>query len=192
MALPRAVGVSGAWNLKGCPVTVINATNNDVLVFPANGSGDTINGGASTAAVTLPAQTVATFDNATGYDTSITGNWYMNLSGSGGNGPIDGNLQVVNAAGTNQQSVATPVTPGNVIVAVVSLTTRGIRLSSGGTNKSYVVFNDSATALSVYPVTNGTIAGAATNVKVSIKARSGEIFLYRNGLHVVVMGAGGV
>lgn len=192
VALPRVVGPAGAWNLKGCPVTVINTTTNDVLVYPANGSGDTINGASSTTPVTLPANSAAIFDGATGYDTSITGAWFMNLSASGGNGPIDGNLQIVNAAGTNQQSVATAVLPGNVIVAVVSLTTRGIRLSSVGTNKSYVVFNDSATSLSVYPATNVSIAGSATNAKVTVAAHKGEIFLYRSGTHIVVMGATGV
>lgn len=191
-ALPATVGPAGAWNLKGIPVTVINATNNDIVVYPASGSGDTINGLSSTTPVTLPAQSSAIFVGATGFNTSITGNWYMNLSASSGEGPIDGTLQIVVAAGSNSQSGAVAVSPGNIIVATVSATTRALRLSSPGTNKSYVVFNDTATPVKVYPVTNGSISSSSTNVSVIIAAHKGEIFLYRNGTHVVVLGATGV
>lgn len=191
VSLPATVGAAGAWNLKGVPVTIINATQNDIIVFPANGSGDTINGQAATAGVVVPALSVEVFSGATGYSTSITGNWYT-LAASGGNGPIDGNLQIITAAGSNSQSGSTAVTPGNVIVATVSATTRALRLSGGGTNKSYAVFNDTATAVKVYPVTNGTISSSSTNVAVQIAAHKGEIFVYRNGTHVVVMGATGV
>ena len=191
VALPATVGAAGAWNLKGCAVTVINATANDIVVYPANGSGDTINGLSSTAGVIVPAQSVEVFAGATGFDTANTGNWYT-LGASGGNGPIDGNLQVVSAAGSNSQSGAVAVLPGNVIVATVSATTRAIRLSGAGTNKSYAVFNDTATKVKCYPVTNGTIGSAATNVAVQVGAHAGSIFLYRNGLHVGVMGVGGV
>lgn len=192
VALPQGVGAAGAWNLKGCPVTIINATANDILVYPANGSGDTINGGASTAPVTLPSNSVASFEGATGYSMSKTANWYMNLSASAGGGPIDGALQIVVAAGSNSQAVAVAVTAGNVIVATVSATTRAIRLSAPGTNKSWIVFNDTATAVKVYPATNGTISASSTNVAVQIAAHKGEIFVARSGTHYVVMGAGGV
>lgn len=192
VALPQGVGQAGSWNLKGATVTVINASANDIVVYPANGSGDTINGLGSTVSVLLPSQSVATFDTATGYPTSKTASWYMNLSASSGDGPIDGTLQIVTAAGTNQQSVATAVQPGNVIVAVVSATTRAIRLAGVGTNKSYVVFNDTAAKVKVYGATNSTIGSASTNVPVQVAAHAGTIFLYRNGTHVVVMGIAGV
>lgn len=192
VALPAAVGQAGAYNLKGASVRVINATAVQIVVFTAPGSSDTINGAASTVGFPLPAGASASFTTATGYPESLVGTWVTD-DAAGSGGPLDGAaLQIVNAAGTNQQSVATAVVPGNVIVAVVSLTTRGIRLSSPGTNKSYVVFNDAATTLSVYPATNVSIAGSATNAKVSIAAHKGEIFLYRNQTHIVIMGAGGV
>ena len=191
VGLPATVGPAGAWNLKGCPCIVINASANDILVYPAYQSGDTINGGSSTAAVTLPAGAVGTFIGATGYNTSKTGNWYASIS-TGAGGPLDAPLQIVNAAGSNSQSAATAVTPGNVIVATVTGTTRGIRLSAAGTNKSYIVFNDTATAVKVYPATGASIASASNNVAVQVGAHHGEIFLYRSGTHVVVMGATGV
>jgi hypothetical protein len=192
VALPPVVGAAGAWNLKGCTVRVINATTTDLLVYPANGSGDTINGQSSTTPITIPAGSIATFDGATGYPTSITGNWYSSYS-PGAGGPLDGaSVVVVAAAASNSQSGATAVTPGNIVVGTVSATSRAIRLSAAGTNKSYIVFNDTATAVKVYPVTNGTISSSSTNTAVQIAAHKGEIFLYRNGTHVVVLGATGV
>lgn len=191
VSLPAVVGQAGAWNLRGAPVYVINATANDIICFPANGSGDTINGAASTVGLVIGAGSVAQFIGATGYPSSKTGGWYANLS-TAGSGPLDAPLSIIIASGSNSQSGAAAVVPGNVIVGTVSATTRAIRLSAGGTNKNYIVFNDTATAVKVYPVTNGTISSSATNVAVQIRAHLGEIFLYRNGLHVVIMGATGV
>lgn len=191
VSLPATVGQAGAWDLKGAPCRVINATLVDINVFSAPNSSDTINGVAGSTAFVVPAGAVATFIGATGYPTAIIGAWYASVSGGSG-GPLDSATQYnVAAAGSNSQSGATAVTPGNIIVTA-STSTRSIRLSAAGSNKSYAVFNDSALNLNVYPVTNGTIGAAATNVKVVVAARKGSLFVYKNATHVVTLGVGGV
>ena len=193
VALPPGVGQAGAYSLQGTSLTVLNQTAVSILVYPANGSGDTINGGSTTAPVTIPPGGFAIFSGgAQGYPTAKTVNWYSNING-GSAGPLgDTPSVIVAAAGSNSQSGSTAVTPGVIIVGPVSVSSRGIRLSVKGSNLSYQVFNDSAVNLNVYPATNVTIAGAATNVKVVIAARKGELFFYKNAVHIVVMGAGGV
>lgn len=104
------------------------------------------------------------------------------------NGVISGVSQLaIVAAGTNQQSVATAVTPGEVVVITVGATTRAVRLSVNTTNARYEVFNGTATAMKVYPATNAAIGATATNGSVQILARKGTIFLYRNNTTVVAL-----
>jgi hypothetical protein len=93
--------------------------------------------------------------------------------------------QIVNATGSNSQSGATAVVPGNVIVVLASATTRAIRLSVMTTGAFYEVFNDTATAMKVYPGTNGTIGSLSTNTALSIAARKATEFYLRNKTHVV-------
>jgi len=191
VSLPATVGAAGAWDLKGAPCRIINATLVDINVFSAPNSSDTINGVAGSTAFVVPAGAVATFIGATGYPNAIIGAWYASVSGGSG-GPLDSATQFnVQALGSNSQSGAAAVTPGNIIVSA-SGSTRSIRLSSAGSNKSYAVFNDSAFNLNVYPATNATIGVAATNVKVVVAARKGSLFVYKNSVHVVTMGVGGV
>jgi hypothetical protein len=169
----------------------VNTTAVDIVCFSAPGSNDTINGAAATVGVTIPAGASYSFTTPTGYPEAITGTWVVDDSGGAG-GPLDGATQFnVQALGSNSQSGAAAVTPGNIIVSA-SGSTRSIRLSSAGSNKSYAVFNDSAFNLNVYPATNATIGVAATNVKVVVAARKGSLFVYKNATHVVTLGVGGV
>lgn len=184
VALPPVVGQAGAWRLQSSPVRVINATAVAILCYPANGSGDTINGLASTVAVTIPAGAVAVFTGATGYPTSKTGNWYALIS-NGSAGPLGGAFTVVAATGSNSQSGSAAASPGVIVVGTVSGSTRGIRLASPGSGKSYQVFNDTAFNVNVYPATNATISSLSTNTKTTIAAHKASIFLARSTTHYV-------
>ena len=119
---------------------------------------------------------------ADGFNGPVTGNVTGNVSGT-----LTTVAQQVNAAGTNQQSVATAVVPGIVVVVRATLTSRAIRLSVATTNSRYEVYNAITTNFKVYPATNAAIRGSATNVAISIAPNKGNIFEYRNGVIVAKM-----
>lgn len=112
----------------------------------------------------------------------LTGNVAGNVTGT-----VTTVAQQVNAAGTNQQSVATPVVPGVILVVRATLTSRAIRLSVAATNAIYEVFNALTTNFKVYPATNAAIRGSATNAAVSIAPNKGNIFVYRSGVLISKM-----
>ena len=103
--LPQTVGPSGSWNLAGAPCTAINATAYAINIYPNPANGDTINGG--TGAFSLAANSTAMFIGASGYPTTITGNWYSITSvGSGTTGPT-GSTGSTGATGATGHTGAT-------------------------------------------------------------------------------------
>lgn len=105
-------------------------------------------------------------------------------------GTVTTAAQLAAAAGTSSQANATPVLPGEVIVITVTNSTRGIRASVKTTNSRYEIFNDTTTAVLLYPATNCTINALSTNTALLIAAHKGDILFYRNGTHAcTIVGA---
>lgn len=104
------------------------------------------------------------------------------------NGTETATPQLANAAGSNSQANATPVTKSNVIVILVSATTRALRLPAAATGKIVRIFNDTTTGVKIYPATGATIGAAATNaVGTAIATRKGTIYYARNTNHWITL-----
>lgn len=96
--------------------------------------------------------------------------------------------QLANAAGSNSQANATAITKSNVIVVLVSATTRAVKLPVAATGKIVRIWNDTTTGVKVYPATGGTIGAAATNaVGAAIATRKGVIYYARNATHWITL-----
>lgn len=93
---------------------------------------------------------------------------------------------IVTATGSNSQSGATLLASSVTIVVTVSATTRAVRIPAT-VNSYWDVFNDTATAVKVYPATNATISSSSTNTAVQIAAHKADTFFVRSATHVVSM-----
>ncbi len=60
----------------------------------------------------------------------------------------------------------------------------GARLPVGGENDSYIVMNDSAAALKLYPPTNGTINGGAQNAAMTVNPGESVTLFYQDYLTI--------
>ena len=72
------------------------------------------------------------------------------------------------------------------VVITVSATTRAVRIPAI-VNSYWDVFNDTATAVKVYPATNATISSSSTNTAIQIAAHKADTFFVRSATHVVNM-----
>jgi hypothetical protein len=106
------------------------------------------------------------------------------LTGTINSGTESYAVLTVVATGSNSQSGSRPVVSGYTIIATVSGSTRGVRLS-GGAGSLWNLFNDTAFNVNVYPATNMTIAALSTNTKTTIAARKATTFYARSATHVV-------
>ncbi len=115
----------------------------------------------------------------------LTGNVTGNVSGTVTTAP-----QLLAAHGTSQQAASTVAVPGEIIVTVCSVSTRGIRLSVKTTGARYEVFNNTAVNCLFYPATAAQIDAGSTNAALKINAHKGAIFYYRSGTLVAsIVGA---
>src|SRR4051812_11587302 len=84
--------------------------------------------------------------------------------------------QLLQAAGSNSQVNATPVTAPAVVVTRVSSPTRGIRLPVATTGMTELINNAGSNAMHVFPASGARIGSAATNAFVNVSAGKGSIF----------------
>lgn len=106
-------------------------------------------------------------------------------NGSVSAGPSTTTPLVITATGSNSQSGSALIGGASVvIVAVVTASTRGIRIPATAGSR-FLIFNDTAVNVNVYPATNASIAALSTNTKTTIAAHKGTEFFVRSATHVV-------
>lgn len=106
------------------------------------------------------------------------------LAGTINSGTESYAVLTVVATGSNSQTGSRAIASGYTLIATVSASTRGVRLS-GGAGSLWNVFNDTAFNVNVYPATNATIAALSTNTKTTIAAHKATTFWARSATHVV-------
>lgn len=166
------MGATGAWDLKGAPCFVINATAFDLVVYPANGAGDTINGQSSTSGVTIPPGLVGEFIGATGYPQSKIVNWYMNLS-AGGGGTGNG-FAIVAAAGSTQGTATAIGTTAQTVSVTATLSSEGVKLPTAVTGKSLTLLPPTTKGVKVYGGAAGQLINAATTATTAFAMASAQ------------------
>lgn len=80
------------------------------------------------------------------------------------------------AAGSNSQANAYQLLYHNSVVATVSATTRGLKLLANATGRQVWIGNATATAVKVYPQTNGKINASSTNASYQLAANTTALF----------------
>jgi hypothetical protein len=84
--------------------------------------------------------------------------------------------QLMQAAGSNSQSAATPITTPSAVVVTVSASSRGVRLPAASAGLTELVNNAGAHGVQVFPASGDRIGAAATNASIVLETGKGGIF----------------
>lgn len=84
--------------------------------------------------------------------------------------------QLLQAAGSNSQSGATPISAPSAVVVTVSASSRGVRLPVAVTGLTELLANAGAHSVHVFPASGNRIGAAATNAAATLAAGRGGIF----------------
>jgi hypothetical protein len=147
-------------SLAGLELTIINAGVAPMAVFPA--TGDTINGLAANASVTMPPKSVDIFV------CPLAGAWHAEV-GVGYSGTLftEYAQDAITAFAGGGQGSATQLVAQTNRITTVATTGDSVKLPASAAGLELMVINSGANPMAVFPATGDTIDGLAANASVS-------------------------